>query len=128
MSASQRQTPQKNITHSSPASPLAGRTALVTGASRGIGRAIALRLAELGARLLLVARDPASLAAVKQEIVNLATAAEDLPCDLTSAAEIEGLASRVDAAGGGVKPQPQPGRRQVADGAMGEIAPVRYLA
>jgi NAD(P)-dependent dehydrogenase (short-subunit alcohol dehydrogenase family) len=37
---------------------------------------------------------------VKQEIVDLATAVDTLPCDLTSAAEIKALASRVDAAGG----------------------------
>lgn len=40
---------------------LTGKTALVTGASRGLGRAIALGLGESGARVVLVARDQASL-------------------------------------------------------------------
>jgi 3-oxoacyl-[acyl-carrier protein] reductase len=94
----------KDIPASTPASSLAGRTALVTGASRGIGRSIAFRLAQLGARLLLVARDQDALARVQQELVqdstHLATAAQALPCDLTSASEIEALASRIHAAGG----------------------------
>ncbi|MBY8336775.1 SDR family oxidoreductase [Alteriqipengyuania sp. NZ-12B] len=43
---------------------LTGRTALVTGAARGLGKAIALRLAENGARVLVSGRDAAALADV----------------------------------------------------------------
>lgn len=47
---------------------LGGKTALVTGASRGIGRAIALGLAQEGARVALCARDKAALESVAAEI------------------------------------------------------------
>jgi NAD(P)-dependent dehydrogenase (short-subunit alcohol dehydrogenase family) len=47
---------------------LAGSTAVVTGASRGIGRAIALRLAQTGAEVALWARDQQALRAVAAEI------------------------------------------------------------
>jgi len=47
---------------------LAGKVAIVTGASRGIGRAIALRLARDGATLVLAARDQKTLAGVAAEI------------------------------------------------------------
>ena len=48
---------------------LAGKTAIVTGASRGIGRAIALHLAGEGANVLLTARDSALLDAAVREII-----------------------------------------------------------
>lgn len=48
--------------------PLSDSTAIVTGASRGIGRAIALRLAEAGAEVALWARDMAALRKVAAEI------------------------------------------------------------
>ncbi|MCE9572998.1 MAG: SDR family oxidoreductase [Deltaproteobacteria bacterium] len=47
---------------------LAGKVAIVTGASRGIGRAIALRFAGAGARVGLLARDRATLEAVAAEV------------------------------------------------------------
>ena len=47
---------------------LAGKIIIVTGASRGIGRAIALRLAREGGKLVLAARDEAALAKVVAEI------------------------------------------------------------
>lgn len=61
-----------------------GKTALITGASRGIGRAIALELARQGMkRLLLVARDVARLAEVAAEVEALGAEAVTLAVDLT---------------------------------------------
>jgi 3-oxoacyl-[acyl-carrier protein] reductase len=61
-----------------------GKTALITGASRGIGRAIALELARQGMkRLLLVARDGARLAEVAAEVEALGAEAVKIAVDLT---------------------------------------------
>ena len=49
--------------HHHPRWSLAGRTAVITGGSRGIGRAVAEEFLSLGARVLIAARDPAGLAA-----------------------------------------------------------------
>ena len=62
---------------------LAGSTAVVTGASRGIGRAIALRLAEAGAEVALWARDSAALRAVSGEIVAARGKARAIMVDVT---------------------------------------------
>lgn len=66
-----------------------GKVALVTGASRGIGRAIALELAKQGAkRLLLVARSASLLAEVAREVEAFDTEAIVLPLDLTQEVEV----------------------------------------
>lgn len=74
-----------------PDSPLTGQTALVTGASRGIGFAIARRLGQMGARVAICARDPrrlteASSNLTREGIQNLA-----VPADVTSAAGVSAI-------------------------------------
>ena len=77
--------------------PLAGKTALVTGASRGLGRAVAIALAEGGASVALVARDREKLEETAQAVRALDAAAEVFTADLTSEAEVETLAADVAA-------------------------------
>ncbi len=61
---------------------LAGKTAIVTGASRGIGRAIAVHLASEGANVLLTARDAALLDSAVAEITHAGGAAATFAADL----------------------------------------------
>jgi NAD(P)-dependent dehydrogenase (short-subunit alcohol dehydrogenase family) len=77
------------------ARPLAGGTAVVTGASRGIGRAIALRLAEAGAEVALWARDARPLQQVADEVAALGGRAEPVICDVTDAAAVASAAEHV---------------------------------
>jgi NAD(P)-dependent dehydrogenase (short-subunit alcohol dehydrogenase family) len=65
---------------------LDGKLALVTGAGRGIGRAVALALAAAGAELVLNSRTPAELEAVAAEITGIGGRASVLPFDVTESA------------------------------------------
>ena len=68
---------------------IVGKTALITGASRGIGKAIALELARQGIkRLLLVARNRQKLAEVAAEIESLSVEVITLAVDLTKSVSI----------------------------------------
>jgi 3-oxoacyl-[acyl-carrier protein] reductase len=62
--------------------PLQGKIAIVTGASRGIGRAIALRLAAAGSSVILTARDQALLDTAAAEIRGSGGTAETIALDL----------------------------------------------
>jgi len=53
-----------------PAQALAGKVVLLTGASSGIGREIALQLGRVGARLVLASRDNAALLQLRSQIIN----------------------------------------------------------
>src|SRR6202142_2053539 len=68
---------------------MTNRTAFVTGASRGIGRACALALAKAGARVILAARDGAKLLEVAEEIRSAKGEAFVVEIDLASADSIK---------------------------------------
>ena len=68
---------------------LAGRAVVVTGASRGIGRAIALGFAREGASLAICARGAADLAATAQEIAALGCKTHARACDVADPAALD---------------------------------------
>jgi NAD(P)-dependent dehydrogenase (short-subunit alcohol dehydrogenase family) len=67
---------------------LTGRTAFVTGASRGIGKVIAIALAQAGADVALAARSEEGLVAAAAEITALGRKAFVLPLDVTKQADV----------------------------------------
>ncbi len=71
--------------------PLAGRIALVTGASRGIGRAAALAFANAGAHVVALARTSGALEELDDEIQGIGGSTTLVPVDLSDAAAIEKL-------------------------------------
>ena len=73
------------------------RTALVTGATDGVGRVVAMRLGEAGVRVLVHGRDRARGARVVAEIVGGGGRAEFMHADLAALAEVRGLAEAVQA-------------------------------
>lgn len=71
--------------------PLTNKIALVTGAGRGIGRAISLALGTAGAHVIAAARTQAEIDAVAREIEQAGGTASAWPVDLSSEAEIAAL-------------------------------------
>ena len=76
---------------------LDGRSALITGGSLGLGRAMALRFAEAGADVALVARRPEVLERTRAEVEARADGGRvrAYPCDVTDARRLSDLYERV---------------------------------
>jgi NAD(P)-dependent dehydrogenase (short-subunit alcohol dehydrogenase family) len=70
---------------------------VVTGASAGLGRAIAHAFAKRGSQLALIARNPEALEAAKEECERLGGSAMVLPLDVSDAGSVEAAAERVEA-------------------------------
>ncbi|MCB1056548.1 MAG: SDR family oxidoreductase [Acidobacteria bacterium] len=83
-------------------SPFAGARVVLTGASTGIGRAMALELAGAGARLVLAARGRDALEAVAARCRELGTAAEAVPTDVGDEAAARRLIERAVELHGGI--------------------------
>jgi len=82
---------------------LDGKVAVVTGASSGIGKRVALGYAQAGAKVALVARDAAKLEAVAQELIAATGAAVTVfPCDVTLPESVARMIGAVCAECGGV--------------------------
>jgi len=77
------------------AKPPAGKLALITGASRGLGKAMAVALAEAGARLVLVARDQEKLAETARAVEQAGARAWVYTCDVTSQEQVQELEQKV---------------------------------
>lgn len=75
--------------------PIDTRVAIVTGASRGIGRAIAQRLAADGCHVVLVSRSEGPLEALRAELEAAGHSAEVRTCDVGDAAAMSGLVEGV---------------------------------
>lgn len=74
---------------------LRGRLALITGASRGLGKAMALELGREGASLALIGRDEAKLAETASEAANLGAEASTFVVDLTQETPVLALEQQI---------------------------------
>jgi NAD(P)-dependent dehydrogenase (short-subunit alcohol dehydrogenase family) len=80
--------------------PLEGHVAVVTGASRGLGKQMAIALAQAGATVAVVARNEELLEKVKAEIDNLGGKAQAVVADVREEADVSRLAEQVRAEAG----------------------------
>ena len=82
--------------------PLSGQVAVITGAGRGIGAAIARQLARLGATAVLCGRTKSTLDETARAIQDAGGKTEVIPCDVTVLHQLEYAATRVDSTFGRV--------------------------
>jgi len=82
--------------HSADRFSLSGRTALVTGASRGLGRAIAVAFAEAGADVVCVSSKAGGVAGTAADIRSMGRHAWELACDVSSRGELATLADSAE--------------------------------
>lgn len=85
------------------ANSLSGKSALITGASRGLGKAMALSLAGAGAKVALVSRNAGQLDGVAKEIEAAGGEARAFAADVTSEDQVAAVAHEVAAAYGNVQ-------------------------
>jgi 3-oxoacyl-[acyl-carrier protein] reductase len=98
---------------------LAGKTIIVTGASRGIGAAAALALAAEGAAVMLTARDGALASQIAQKITSTGGPASAMACDVSDYASVERLVAAT---------RKTFGRVDVLVNNAGVIEPIAFLA
>jgi 3-oxoacyl-[acyl-carrier protein] reductase len=93
------QMPQKDTANAldRDSSPLSGAIALVTGASRGVGRAIALRLASLGAAVAICGRDAQALAASETELKKPGSPVYAQIADVSQSTDVTALVDKTQA-------------------------------
>ncbi|HEY9871487.1 MAG TPA: SDR family NAD(P)-dependent oxidoreductase [Candidatus Obscuribacterales bacterium] len=90
-------TEQRYVNKLPPGRELAGKVAWVTGASRGIGRAIAIALAARGAALAIGARNAEALAGVRGSIESLGSSCFAAPLDVRDGNQVESFAQQIAA-------------------------------
>lgn len=76
--------------------PLSGQVAVVTGAGRGIGAAIATSLARLGAHVVLCGRTVSALQATAAAIASEGGSSTAVECDVTDLRSVESMAARIE--------------------------------
>ncbi len=81
---------------------LSGKVAIITGASKGIGAAIARGLAELGAKVVISSRKQEAVDALAQEFQAAGLEATGIACHVGDAAQLENLVQQTTATYGGV--------------------------